>query len=90
MAILLRNIETGFFYVGYNRWRVYPEEAFDFKTLERANRWVNTLRLAGVEVVCVGHSGARRLKPRRPMGQLSVPPVSTVGPALLQKHPPGA
>jgi hypothetical protein len=53
MAILLRNTQTGFFYVGYNRWRVYPEEAFDFQTLERANQWIESTRLDGVEIVYV-------------------------------------
>jgi hypothetical protein len=53
MAILLRNTQTGFFYVGYNRWRVYPEEAFDFQTLERANQWIESTRLDDVEVVYV-------------------------------------
>jgi hypothetical protein len=53
MAILLRNTQTGFFYVGYNRWRVYPEEAFDFQTLERANQWIESTRLDSVEIVYV-------------------------------------
>jgi hypothetical protein len=53
MAIVLRNTRTGFFYVGFNRWRVYPEDAFDFQTLERANHWIDTIHLAGVEVVQV-------------------------------------
>ena len=53
MAILLRNTQTGFFYVGYNRWRVYPEEAFDFQTLERANQWIESTRLDDVEIVYV-------------------------------------
>lgn len=53
MAILLRNTQTGFFYVGYNRWRVYPEEAFDFQTLERANQWIESTQLDGVEIVHV-------------------------------------
>ncbi|HXT10797.1 MAG TPA: hypothetical protein VN873_04475 [Candidatus Angelobacter sp.] len=53
MAILLRNTRTGFFYVGYNRWRVYPEEAFDFQTLERASRWIDSIHLSEVEIVHV-------------------------------------
>lgn len=53
MAILLRSIRTGFFYVGYNRWRVYPDEAFDFHTLEQANQWVRTTQLDEVEIVHV-------------------------------------
>jgi hypothetical protein len=53
MAILLRNTQTGFFYVGYNRWRVYPEEAFDFQTMERANQWIDAMQLDGVEIVHV-------------------------------------
>lgn len=53
MAILLRNTRTGYFYVGYNRWRVYPEEAFDFQTLERASRWLNSIHLSEVEIVQV-------------------------------------
>lgn len=59
MAILLRNTRTGFFYVGYNRWRVYPEDAFDFQTLERASRWIHSIRLLDVEIVqlpCVTES----------------------------------
>lgn len=51
MAILLRNTRTGFFYVGYNRWRVYPEDAFDFQTPERAIRWINSIQLSEVEIV---------------------------------------
>lgn len=51
MAILLRSTRTGFFYVGYNRWRVYPDEAFDFHTLEQADEWVRTTHLDDVEIV---------------------------------------
>lgn len=53
MAILLRNTRTGFFYVGYNRWRVYPEEAFDFQTAERASQWIRSIDLLDVEIVQV-------------------------------------
>ena len=53
MAILLRNARTGFFYAGYNVWRVYPEQAFDFQSLERANEWIDTTQLQDVEVVQV-------------------------------------
>jgi hypothetical protein len=51
MAILLRNTRTGFFYVSYNRWRVHPEDAFDFQTLERAAHWIKVTQLAGVEII---------------------------------------
>jgi hypothetical protein len=66
MAILLRNIRTGFFYVAYNRWRLYPDEAFDFQTLERAARWIESTRLDEVEVVHVPNPAAlteHRLSP---------------------------
>lgn len=59
MAILLRNTRTGFFYVGYNRWRAYPEEAFDFQTWERANQWIDTTQLDGVEIVRMPNPRAR-------------------------------
>jgi len=39
--------------VGYNRWRVYPEEAFDFQTLERASQWIESTQLDEVEIVHV-------------------------------------
>lgn len=58
MAILLRNTRTGYFYVGYNRWRVYPDEAFDFQTLERASRWIESTQLDEVEVVHVPNPAA--------------------------------
>lgn len=67
MAILLRNTQTGFFYVGYNRWRVYPDEAFDFQTLDRANRWIDSMKLDSVEIVHVPNpralESARQAKP---------------------------
>lgn len=63
MAILLRNTQTGFFYVGYNRWRVYPEEAFDFQTLERANQWIESTRLDGVEIVHVPNPASLNGRP---------------------------
>jgi hypothetical protein len=37
--------------VGYNRWRVYPEDAFDFQTWDRAHRWMHAMDLADVEIV---------------------------------------
>lgn len=58
MAILLRNTKTGFFYVGYNRWRIYPDEAFDFQTLERANQWIQSTQLDEVEIVHVPNPAA--------------------------------
>lgn len=58
MAILLRNTRTGYFYVGYNRWRVYPDEAFDFQTPERASQWIESTRLDEVEVVHVPNPAA--------------------------------
>ena len=51
MAILLRSTRTGFFYGGHNRWPVDPDQAFDFKTLERATRWIDAIQLADVEIV---------------------------------------
>lgn len=67
MAILLRSTQTGFFYVGYNRWRVYPDEAFDFQTLERANRWIDSMQLDSVEIVNVPNpralEHARKINP---------------------------
>lgn len=51
MAVLLRNTQTGFFYAGFHRWRLYPEQAFDFQTWERAHQWVSTVLLPGVEIV---------------------------------------
>ena len=51
MAILLRSTQTGLFYVGYNRWHVYPDDAFDFQTMEQANEWIRTTQLSGVEIV---------------------------------------
>lgn len=68
MAILLRSTRTGFFYVGYNRWRVYPDEAFDFHTLEQADQWVRTTRLDDVEIVQVPNP--RQLEQTRNRGRL--------------------
>ena len=71
MAILLRSTRTGFFYVGYNRWRAHPDEAFDFQTLEQANEWIRATQLDGVEIVQVpgtseGPNGAlKKIPPSR-------------------------
>jgi hypothetical protein len=51
MAILLRNTRTGLFYQGYNRWRMHPEEAFDFQTPARAARWIDAMQISCIEVV---------------------------------------
>ena len=58
MAVLLRNARTGLFYAGYHAWRLYPEQGFDFQSLERANDWVSTTQLEEVEVIQVLPNGA--------------------------------
>lgn len=66
MPILLRNARTGFFYAGYNVWRVYPEQAFDFQSLERAHEWITTTQLQDVEVIQLPNGVKAGLDPAPP------------------------
>ena len=52
MKVLLRNVQTGLFYVDGDQWTGEHEQAHDFENPDHALNAVDAGRLAGVEVVC--------------------------------------
>jgi hypothetical protein len=51
MKILLRNTQTGLFYVAPNQWTRNGPEAFDFGKTDRALDTVRNAKLKGIEVL---------------------------------------
>ncbi len=51
MKVLLRNLETGLFYAGPDRWTKDYSEALDFQQTELAIDRVSEARLPGMEVL---------------------------------------
>ena len=51
MKILLRNIQTGLFYVGPDRWTQFDPEAFDFEQTDLALDAVRDRNLKSIEVL---------------------------------------
>ena len=51
MKILLRNLQTGLFYVGPNQWTKNDPEAFDFEQTDLALDAVRDGQLKGIEVL---------------------------------------
>lgn len=51
MKILLRNTQTGLFYVGPNQWTNNDPEAFDFEQTDLALDAVRDGKLQGIEVL---------------------------------------
>ncbi len=50
MTILLRNIPTGLYFQRPGRWTGNAEDALDFKSAERARRFIANWRLRDVEL----------------------------------------
>ncbi len=50
MRTLLRNVSTGLYFQGPDKWTRNPAEALDFKLIDRAVRLIESLRLQGVEL----------------------------------------
>jgi hypothetical protein len=76
MRTLLLNNQTGFYLQGIQRWTKDPDQAFDFKLVERALKFIEIWRLENVELAFsfsdshvsaeqldrnVGHSGNQSL-----------------------------
>ena len=53
MRTLLRNVPTGLYVVSANTWTGNPEEAFDFKTMSQAIRFVEKEGLRKMELAFV-------------------------------------
>ena len=51
MKILLRNLQTGLFYVGPNQWTKNDPEAFNFEQTDLALDAVRDGQLKGIEVL---------------------------------------
>lgn len=51
MKILLRNTQTGLFYVGPDRWTEFDPEAFDFEQTDLALDAVRNAKLKSIEVL---------------------------------------
>ena len=51
MKILLRNTQTGLFYVGPDRWTKFDPEAFDFEQTDLALDAVRISKLKSIEVL---------------------------------------
>ena len=51
MKILLRNTQTGLFYVGPDRWTKFDPEAFDFEQTDLALDAVRNAKLKSIEVL---------------------------------------
>jgi hypothetical protein len=52
MTILLRNIPTGLYFQRPGRWTGSASEALDFKSAERARRFIAQWHLKDVELTC--------------------------------------
>jgi hypothetical protein len=52
MKVLLRNVQTGLFYVDADQWTGEHEQAHDFQNPDQALNAVDRASMAGVEVVC--------------------------------------
>ena len=52
MTILLRNIPTGLYFQRPGRWTGNADEGLDFKSPERARRFIANWRLRNVELAC--------------------------------------
>lgn len=50
MKTLLRNIDTGLYFQGPDKWTGNPAEARDFKAIDRAVEFIRTWKLDGCEV----------------------------------------
>jgi hypothetical protein len=51
MAVYIRDLRTGRFYAGFNRWAVFEENSFDFPTAATAKRWMKIVDLHGCELI---------------------------------------
>jgi hypothetical protein len=51
MRTLLRHTQTGFYFQGPGKWTDDPEEAYDFRFIDRAVGYIQTWDLAEVELV---------------------------------------
>jgi hypothetical protein len=52
MTILVRNIPTGLYFQRLGRWTGFAEEALNFKSPERARRFIWNWKLKDVELAC--------------------------------------
>ena len=50
MRTLLRSIETGLYFQGPDKWTNNPDEALDFKSIDRAVNFVETWALKEMEL----------------------------------------
>ena len=50
MRTLLRNVSTGLYFQGPDKWTSSPAEALDFRLIDRALKMISSLRLEGVEL----------------------------------------
>lgn len=55
MRTLLRNVKTGLYFQGPDKWTGDPSEALDFRLIDRALKLIESLRLEGVEVAFAFH-----------------------------------
>ena len=51
MRTLLRNKQSGAYFRGLDRWTDDPEEAYDFRFVQRAAQYIETWHLDNVELV---------------------------------------
>ena len=58
MRTLLRKIPSGLYFQGPDRWTNNPAEAFNFKSIDRALKFIQTWRLKDVELA-FGFKGSR-------------------------------
>ena len=50
MRTLLRNVSTGLYFQGPDKWTSNPSEALDFRMIDRALKLIQSLGLEGVEL----------------------------------------
>ena len=50
MRTLLRSIQTGLYFQGPDKWTTNPDEALDFKSIDRAVNFVETWTLKEMEL----------------------------------------
>ncbi len=66
MRTLLRNIRTGAYFGGADKWTMDPDAALDFRMIDRALNFIEQWRLRDVEIAFAFRKGAvKRVPPEK-------------------------
>jgi hypothetical protein len=66
MRTLLRNVTTGAYFGGADKWTLDPDSAVDFKMIDRALAFIEQWRLKDVEIAFAFRKGSvKRVSPEK-------------------------